>query len=134
VSIVTIFFEYVLQFSEINWLHEKIVATRFAGEREKGGFGMAGDKDNGHVPDVLRGAYPPCSVDAAQAREAAVHKNKVRPRALSRADSFLTIRCLDNTVTTKLQQGAEQETRVFVILGDKREGLRWGALRVGFLL
>ena len=71
--VATVFFEYVLQMSEINRLHEKLVATRFAGECEKGGSGMAGDKDNGHVPDVIRGAYSPCSVDAAQDRKAPVH-------------------------------------------------------------
>ena len=69
----TIFLEYVLEFSEINRLHEKLVTTRFAGECAKGSFGVAGDKDNGDVPNVIRGAYPPCSVDAVQAREAAVH-------------------------------------------------------------
>lgn len=71
--VATVFFEYVLQLSEINRLHEKLVATRFAGECEKGGSGMAGNKDDGHVPDVIRAAYPPCSVDATQARKAAIH-------------------------------------------------------------
>jgi hypothetical protein len=132
--IVTIFFKYALELSELKRLHEVLVTPSFAGACEKGGSRMAGDKDNGHVPGVIGPAYPPRCVHAAQAREAAVHQDQVRARALSRADSFLTIRRFDDPVTTNLQDRAKQQTRIFVVVRDEDERPRLGALRVRSIL
>jgi len=117
--IATIFFEYVLELSELKRLHEELVAPGFAGECEIGGSGVAGDKDNRHVSDVIGAPYLPRSVHAVQKREVAVHEDQVWAGALSGADSFLTIRCFDDTVTTNLQYRAEQETRVFVVVRNE---------------
>jgi hypothetical protein len=95
---------------------------------------MARDKDNRHLTGLAGLAYQSRSLETAQTREAAVHQDQVRARSLNSADGLLTIGGFDHAVISHLQHGAEQETRVGVVVGDKNERPRTRRPRICYLL
>src|ERR1044072_6534589 len=95
---------------------------------------MARDKANRHMTEAPRSAYLPRSLETAQPREAAVHQDQLRVRSLSSSDGLLTIGSFDHAVTSQLQHGAEQETRVGVVIGDENERPRARGPRICYLL
>ena len=109
----------MLEFIETKRLHEVIVTPCFVGECEKDCSSVAGDKDNRHITDICRAAYLSGSVKSAHAREAAVHQDQVGARALSGPDSFLSIGCFDDAVTSSLDHDAIKQTRVLVVVRDQ---------------
>src|SRR6185503_7383274 len=95
---------------------------------------MARDKDNRHLTGLAGLAYLPRSLETAQTREAAVHQDQVRVRALNSAEGFLAIGGFDHAVTAHLQHGAEQETHVRVVVGDENERPRARSPRICYVL
>lgn len=121
-----IFFEHVAELTETKRLHEVLVAPGFAGQCEKGRFSMAGDEDNRHAANVPEPAYQSRGVETVHARKAAVHQDQVRARALRESDGLLAVGGFDDAVASNLQHGAEQETRIIVVVRDEDERLtRW---------
>jgi ABC-type uncharacterized transport system ATPase subunit len=73
---------------------------------------------------VPESAYLPRSIETTLTRETAVHQDQVRARALSSADDLLTVCGFGNAVTSNLQHGAKQQTRVGVVVRDEDQRLR----------